>query len=139
MRVTALQLTPSVEVLYTRSLVEQFARKRQSSQTVQIVPPPSTAAEGKGPLRIPPADAWNWILETVTGALQLAPPSADVNAAITPVSIGTTTFPLGCTSGCPPMPLVKFAVGVGTPQVNPPSLVVLMRIWSLLNGSSHST
>src|SRR5579885_3170563 len=110
-RVTALHVTPSLDVLYTRSLVEQLERKRQSSQTTHTVPAPSTAAEGSGPLRIPPASAWNWILETVIGALQLAPPSEELNEAITLVSIGTMTVPFGCTSGCPPMPTAMLAVG----------------------------
>src|SRR5579863_5522564 len=101
MRVTALQFTPSVEVLYTKSLVEQlgFARNRQSSHTVQTVPAPSTAADGNGPLRIPPASAWNCTFAMVTGAVQVRPPSPEIKADMLFVSMGTTTVPFGCTRG----------------------------------------
>src|ERR1035437_6710247 len=128
-RVTALQFTPSVELLYTRSLVEQLERNRQSSQTTHTVPAPSTAADGSGPLRIPPASAWNCKFEIVTGAVQLSPPSLELKADMkavsvcpttTTVSIGTTTVPFGCTRGWPPIPFARFAVGVATPQVRAP-------------------
>ena len=39
--------------------------------SIQTVPAPSTAAEGSGPLRIPPASEWVWMFEIVTGAVQL--------------------------------------------------------------------
>ena len=42
--------------------------------------------------------------------------------------MGTTTVPLGCTSGCPPMPVARFAVAVAGPPVRPPSVEVLIRI-----------
>src|SRR5579864_2186196 len=128
MRVTALQFTPLVEVLYTRSLVEQVRRNLQSSQTTHTVPAPSTPADGNGPLRIPPASAWNCTFEMVTAAVQVTPPSVELKADIAFVSSGTTTVPLGCTSGWPPIPCTRSAVGFGTPHVNPPSLEVLIRI-----------
>ena len=139
MRVTALQFTPSVVVLYTRSLVEHSERNRQSSHTVQTVPAPSTAADGNGPLRIPPASAWNCTFEIITGAVQLNPPFLELKADMALVSMGTTTVPFGCTSGWPPIPVAKFAVGVATPHVSPPSVEVLIKISSELRGSSHST
>jgi len=43
------------------------------------------------------------MLETVTGADQVDPPLVELKAEIPLVSIGTTTVPLGCTSGCPPI------------------------------------
>src|SRR5271165_232516 len=149
MRVTAVQVTPSIDVLYTRSFVEQLAgivRKRQSSHTTQTVPAPSTAADGKGPLRIPPASLWTCMFEIVPGALQLSPPLLETKADMrvvkpvptpTSVSIGTTTVPFGCTRGWPPIPWARFAVGVGGPQVSPPSTEVLIKI-SSVGGSSHS-
>src|ERR1700704_2106197 len=104
-RAGALQVTPSIDVLYARSLVEHAERNRQSSHTTQTVPAPSTAADGNGPLRIPPASEWNCTLETVSGAVQLVPPSLELKADIpAPVSIGTTTVPFGWTRGWPPIP-----------------------------------
>ncbi len=79
------------------------------------------------------------MFETVTGDDQLAPPLVEVKAEIPVISIGTTTVPLGCTSGCPPMPDDRFAVCVAGPHVNPPSLEVLIRIPSPVKGLSHST
>src|SRR5208283_3468899 len=127
-RATALQFTPSLEVLYTRSLLAQLARNRQSSHITQTVPAPSTAAEGKGPLRIPPASVCACTRTIFAGADQLVPPFVELNAAISPASrrTGTTTVPLGCTRGCPPIPPAESAVGVAVPQVNPPSLEVLI-------------
>ena len=74
----------------------------------------------------------------VVGADQLTPPLVDENADSPKVSIGTTTLPFGCTSGCPPIPVARFEVVVAAPQVRPPSLDVLIRIWSPAEGSSHS-
>ena len=56
---------------------------------------------------------WNVIDVTVTVLLQLAPPLLEVKArsAVSLVlSMGTITVPLGCTSGCPPMPVALLAV-----------------------------
>src|SRR4051794_37701345 len=77
-----------------------------------------------GPLRIPPASKWLWIDATVTGADQLAPPLVELNAEMPLVSIGTTTFPLGCTRGCPPIPPARFAVPIADDHVSPPSVDV---------------
>src|SRR5579859_1729902 len=113
-RVTALQFTPSVEVLYTKSFVEQFARKRQSSHTTQIVPVPSIAAEGSGPLRIPPASRWVCTSAIVPGAIHVVPPSVELKVCMTFTivdRIGTTTVPLGCTRGWPPIRSEERRVG----------------------------
>src|SRR5439155_27054276 len=107
MRAGFVQVTPSAEVLKTRSFEEQFVRKRQSAQTTYTVPLASISADGSRPLRRPPASVRSVIEETVTVLLQFAPPSLDEHASIdpkTPRVIGTMTFPVGCTSGWPPIP-----------------------------------
>ena len=58
MRWTADHVVPLSDVTKTRSFVEQPARKRQSSQTTKILPPPSISAEGRGPLRMPPGSVF---------------------------------------------------------------------------------
>src|SRR2546430_16571130 len=82
------------------------------------------------------------MLEMITCEFQVAPPSVEVNASMsdpnTP-SIGTTTVPLGCTTGCPPMPCTESAVFKAGPQVRPPSIEVLIQTRPLALGSSHST
>ena len=55
MRAGFVQVTPSAEVLKTRSFEEQFVRKRQSAQTTYTVPLASISADGMGPLRRWPA------------------------------------------------------------------------------------
>src|SRR5579864_4659238 len=131
MRVTADQCTPSVEVLYTKSLLEHLERKRQSCHTVQILPAPSCAAEGSGRLRRPPASVCACTLEMVTSPDQLAPPLVEVNADSPEVS-------MGCTSGCPPSPVPPVPTTVAADQVKPPSVDVFIIILSALLGLSHS-
>ena len=57
-----------------------------------------------------------------------APPSVEVNASILPLRLsnGTITVPFGWTTGCPPRPLSFPAVEIGTLQVRPPSVEVLI-------------
>ena len=126
MRAGILHVTPSLDLLSTRSLAVQFTRKRQSDQTTYTVPAASISAEGNGVLRNPPCSAWSVILEIDTVLLQVVPPSLELNASMlfeTP-RIGTITLPLRCTSGCPPRPAAELAVARAAPQVSPPSVEV---------------
>src|SRR5919109_3466998 len=67
-----------VEVTKTRSFVEQFVRKRQSSQTTKILPSPGFSAEGSGPLRMFPGSVLAVMLVIVIGWPKLTPPVLDV-------------------------------------------------------------
>ena len=78
---------------------------------------------------------------TVTAVLQLAPPLVERNARIevsVALAIGTTTVPLGCTTGCPPMPVALPDVLSAAPQVSPPLVEVDILIRLPLAWSSHS-
>src|SRR5437879_634364 len=116
------QLTPSVDVLRTRSLAEHFCSNRQSCQTTYTFPEASISADGSGMLsRIPPAAWWNWTGDTVFDAAQLAPPFVELKALTlkparprNPLK-GTITVPFGCTSGWPPMPGALLPVASAAP------------------------
>src|SRR5919108_2697309 len=103
----AVQVEPFVEVVYTRSFVEQLARKRQSSQVTKTRPAPSISAEGSGGLRKLPGLVAAVIEVIVVGLLQLAPPSVEVDtpsAVSLAVSIGMIAVPFGWKIGWPPDP-----------------------------------
>src|SRR5439155_11157367 len=130
MRWTADQTVPFVDVTKTRSFVEQFARKRQSSQTTKILPPPSSSAEGSGPLRIPPGSTFAVIDVIVTAWPKLTPPFVEIvnpRAVSDALSSGTTTFPFGCTTGWPPITPV-FGVDESV-QFRPPSVEKAIFSW----------
>src|SRR5438105_787111 len=99
-------VVPFVEVTKTRSFVEQFARKRQSSQTTKILPSPEISADGSGPLRMFPGSAFAVIDVIVIGWPKLTPPFVETVApseVSLALSSGTTTFPFGSTTGWPPI------------------------------------
>src|SRR5579864_2422376 len=105
------------------------------------------AAEGSPPLRMLAFSIYWLSDETIMVALQLAPPSVERNEEMLAVVdvgspiMGTMTVPSGCATGWPPMPLASLAVCFATPQLNPPSLEVLIEIWLnnvLLTKVSHS-
>src|SRR4051794_13757286 len=127
------------EWLSTMSLVLQLLRKRQSFHATKTVPPPSISAEGSGPSRRPPATLWWRTVAIVVTALQLAPPLVELNAPIAvsfALAVGTTTVPLGRTTGWPPItPLLLVA---GADHVCPPSLDRLIRRALPAPWSSHS-
>src|ERR671936_2366789 len=104
------------------SFWEQLARKRQSSQETKILPEPSISAEGSGLLRMPPGSVAAEIEVIVNAWPKLEPPFVEIvypSAVALALSIGTTTFPFGCTSGWPPMTPTR---GVfDSVQVRPPS------------------
>src|SRR5579871_3512744 len=107
-----------------------------------MLPAPSTPALGNPELRIPPASPCSMRFEIVTAEPQLEPPLVELNADRPPVfrsTIGTTTVPLGWTSGCPPMPARLPGGRVAGLQVSPPSVDVLMKTRSPSAGLSHST
>src|SRR3954454_8176779 len=81
-RLTAVQVTPSCEVLNTMSLDAQPLRKRQSCQATKTRPVPSTSALGSAIARRSPATVCLLIADAVTDALHDAPPSVERNAAI---------------------------------------------------------
>src|SRR5215472_7323776 len=72
-----------------------------------------------------------------TGLVQLLPPFVELKADMVPPSNGTTTVPLGCTKGCPPIPPALFAVPIAFPHVSPPSVDVDIKS-SPVSGLSHS-
>src|SRR5215218_6215083 len=82
------------------------------------------------------------VAEIAVVALQLAPPFVDVNARIVPgppsSRYGTTTCPLGRTTGCTPMPAAESAVRSGVPHVAPPSADVLSSSGPPAEGTSHA-
>src|ERR1700758_1537331 len=104
MRTFCDQCTPSLELLYTMSLAEQPLSKLQSDHEVYTVPAPSIAADGSPALRRPPASPWLGALAILTARVQLCPPLVDMKADMPPSKSakGTTTLPLGCTTGLPP-------------------------------------
>lgn len=100
----------------------QPALKRQSAHVTITLPLPSTDADGSELDRIPPGSVKAITEATVTAACHVSPPSIDRHEmidSIFPDADGTTTFPLGCTNGWPPIQESKPAV-VLTFQVNPP-------------------
>src|SRR5271167_1562132 len=105
-RTTWLQCVPSLELLYTMSFALQPLSKRQSGQETYTVPAPSMAVEGRPALRNPPSSPLLGALAILTAAFQLWPPLVEVNADIPPLKSAkpTTTVPLGCTTGLPPIP-----------------------------------
>src|SRR6516165_45844 len=68
--------------------------------------------------------------ETATVAPQEAPPLVLLNERISSLpakdSKGTTTVPLGCTTGCPPSPVAPPLGARAGPQVRPPSVEVFI-------------
>src|SRR5436309_2366087 len=106
-----------------------------------MVPAPSISAVGKEPERMLPASVW-WLIEVTEMVLfQLAPPFVEVKASSAvslAFSIGTTTVPLGCTRGCPPITVALLAVDCLGLHVNPPSEEVLIWTRLPLPLSSHS-
>src|SRR5213595_1639613 len=126
-RVTADHVAPLVEVAKTMSLAGQPDRNRQSCQATYTVPAPSISADGSpSPSRRPPATPCEVTLAIRTVALHEVPPLVDVNERI--AEYGTTTVPLGCTTGCPPRPDGVPDGETGADQVAPPSLERLSTI-----------
>src|SRR5579859_2208473 len=95
MRVTALQVLPSVDELITISLEAQPERKRQSDHTTKTLPAPSMLADGKLGLRRPAATKWLWMLAIAWLFPQLTPPLLELKTSMPPPSKGTMTVPLG--------------------------------------------
>src|SRR5215472_18916440 len=103
------------------------------------MPSPSIAAEGNGGERKPPATSCTERGEIWTDWLQLAPPSSEIKDRMSPKpQNGTTTRPLGSTSGWPPRPLAASAVVIGSNQVAPPSVEVVIKIRPPSETESHS-
>src|SRR2546421_12761404 len=105
--VTADQVVPLLELVKTMSFAFPALMKRESDQATKTLPAPSISAVGRAPLRMPPASVW-WLMPVMVVTLpQLTPPLVD-DKAPTAVSLalsrGTTTVPLGWTTGCPPIP-----------------------------------
>src|SRR5487761_1321844 len=121
------------------SLLAQPARNRQSCQATYTVPVPSSCADGRSRLRMPPPSASTRGDATATLAFHDAPPLAEVNERIAPESLrnGTTTVPSGCTSGWPPSPCGVTAGLDGADQVAAPSVEVVITTRSLLLVMSH--
>jgi hypothetical protein len=95
------------------------------------VPAASISAEGSGLVRSPPATVWRLTLDTSIAARQEAPPSTDRNERIwdwLALFIGTSTVPLGRTSGWPPRPVALSPLLRAGPQVSPPLLEVYILI-----------
>src|SRR5258705_527745 len=139
-RLTADQLVPVAfsEWLRTMSFALHALRKRQSVHATKTVPPPSISAEGSGPSRRPPATLrWRTVAIVVT-ALQVAPPSVELNAPIAvsfALAVGTTTVPSGRTTGWPPITPLLFVAGAD--HVWPPSVDVLISSLLPAPWSSH--
>src|SRR5262245_53587331 len=141
-RVTADQVVPFVDVLNTMSFSRHPRRKRQSDQATKTRPAPSISALGSGPERKPAASVCSRIVAMRTTLVHDAPPFVETKASTVDSkasSIGTTTVPLGCTTGWPPMTVSPAGVVMAGPQVMPPSVDVL--IWTRLPLPllSHST
>src|SRR5262245_488020 len=96
-RSTRVHLTPSVDVLNTRSFDAHFLRKRQSAQTTYTLPEASTSAESSEAVnRRFPATSCAMTRATVRAVFQLAPPSVDRKAMIREPNAseaGTITVP----------------------------------------------
>src|SRR5215471_9446401 len=128
-RTGAAHVLGPVDLASTMSLLVHPVRNRQSAQVTYTMPAPSTAAEGSGDSRSDPATPWCLMLETRTVAPQEAPPLVLLNERISPLaqdSKGTTTVPLGCTTGCPPSPVAPPLGARAGPQVRPPSVEVFI-------------
>src|SRR5262245_8059952 len=128
-RTTGVQLTPSTEVVITRSLVVQPGRKRQSDHTTYTRPLESTSTEGrKLEDRRFPAVLWLVMGVTTVTGLHVCPPLVDRNAMICVANAfeaGMITVALGWETGIPPRPDAAPVGDVFGPQVRPPSLDVL--------------
>src|SRR3954470_12007615 len=140
-RLTADQLVPVAlsECARTMSLVLHDRRNRQSVHATYTVPLPSTSADGSGPSRRLPATAWCRIVAMVVVALHDAPPLVELNAPTAvslALSIGTTTVPLGRTTGWPP--ITPEPLEAAADQVWPPSVEVLILSRLPAPWSSHS-
>src|SRR6187549_2844265 len=124
-RDTADQAVPVAltECAMTMSFVLQPLRNRQSVQETYTVPAPSISAEGSGPSRSLPATLWCFTVAIVVTALQVTPPSVELNAPMAvsfAFAVGTITVPSGRTTGWPPMTpelLVLAALHVTPPSV----------------------
>src|SRR3954464_14676394 len=96
------------------------------------------SADGSGPSRRLPATVWCRIVAIVVTALPLTPPLVELNAPIAvslALAVGTTTVPLGRTTGWPPItPLLLVA---GADHVWPPLLDRLIRSALPAPWSSH--
>ena len=95
------------------------------------MPAPSISADGSpSPSRRPPATPCEVTLAIRTEAPQEVPPLVEVTERIADpfAEYGTTTVPLGCTTGCPPRPDGLPDGEVGADQVAPPSLERLSTI-----------
>src|SRR4051794_24889829 len=119
----------------------QLTRNRQSCQATKTLPFLSISADGSGSVRMFAATTWSVWSATVFEALQLAPPFDDVKKKTLPKlpETGTTTVPLGRTSGWPPRPLALSAVVREVPHVRPPSLEVFISTRLPAPASSHWT
>src|SRR2546429_3097906 len=129
--VTAVHVVPLLDVEKTMSLAGQPDRNRQSCQATYTVPAASISADGRPPpSRTPPATGWADTLPIRTVELQDVPPLVEVNERIADplAEYGTTTVPLGCTTGCPPRPDGLPDGEIDGDQVAPPSLERLMTI-----------
>ena len=97
-------------------------RKRQSCQATKTFPAPSISADGSGLDRMLPGSS-NAVIAVITITWpKLAPPfveTTDSSFVSVASSIGTITFPLGWTRGCPPVTLA--AGTVAAVHVRPPS------------------
>src|SRR2546421_11018648 len=97
-------------------------RKRQSCQATKTLPALSISADGSGLDRMLPASLNAEIVVITITWPKLAPPfveTTDSSFVSVASSIGTITFPLGCTTGWPPITLADGAVAAV--QVRPPS------------------
>src|SRR3981081_1981349 len=104
MRVTALHVLPSDEVLMTMSLELHPERKRQSDHATKTLPAPSIADDGKFGSRRPPATKWLVMVAIARVRTPVLHASVERNTSMPPPSKATTTVPLGCTTGSPPSP-----------------------------------
>ena len=83
---------------------------------------------------------WSEIEEIAYGPEKLVPPFVDTKDSMAPsdpVSIGTTTVPFGCTTGCPPMTLDPAGM-LASAHVKPPLVETDMWSWLPCPKSSYS-
>ena len=88
-----------------------------------------------------PVGVWSVLLDTATDAFHVRPPLVEVNARTDAsfAEYGTTTVPLGWTSGRPPSPDGRPDGICSADQVCPPSCEVTITIRLLLLVRSTST
>src|SRR5215470_11310085 len=94
---------------------------------------PSVGKNGSRRFARFPARLW-WNVVMTLSAPQLRPPLVEVKTTRSPFflalparfGLGTTTVPLGSTTGSPPAPKNLLAVATGADQVLPPSVEVLI-------------